>query len=145
MTPQERYEDLIDEFTGAAEVKGAEGVTPPQGGSGFGRSALRYRRKIFAMLVRGRLVLKLPKHRVDELVADGHGIRFDANKGTPMKEWFSLDPESALAWPPLAREALDFARSSSAGAAVDAANLGRPASVIAMTKAAESDGAKGKL
>jgi hypothetical protein len=110
MTPQERYEDLIDEFAGAAEVKGlegAEGVTPPHG-----RSALRYRRKIFAMLVRGRLVLKLPEHRVDELVANGHGVRFDANKGTPMKEWFSVDPESALAWPPLAREALDFARSS---------------------------------
>ena len=47
---------------------------------------------------------------VDELVAGGHGERFDANKGTPMKEWFSLDPESDLAWPPLAREALDFAR-----------------------------------
>ena len=27
-----------------------------------------------------------------------------------MKEWFSLDPESKLAWPPLAREALGFAR-----------------------------------
>ena len=47
----------------------------------------------------------------DELVAGGHGERFDANKGTPMKEWFSLDPGSALPWPPLAREALDFARS----------------------------------
>ena len=45
-----------------------------------------------------------------EIVADGHGERFDANKGTPMKEWFSLDPASALPWPPLAREALDFAR-----------------------------------
>ena len=37
-------------------------------------------------------------------------MRFDANKGTPMKEWFSLDPESELAWLPLAREALDFAQ-----------------------------------
>jgi hypothetical protein len=83
---------------------------PPQGGSGFGRSALRYRRKIFAMLVRGRLVVKLPRQRVDELVAAGHGERFDANKGTPMKEWLSLDPGSELAWSPLAREALDFAR-----------------------------------
>jgi hypothetical protein len=27
-----------------------------------------------------------------------------------MKEWFSLDPGSGLAWVPLAREALDFAR-----------------------------------
>jgi hypothetical protein len=104
MTPEQRYEDLVDEFAGE------DGVLPPQGGSGFGRSALRYRRKIFAMLVRGELVVKLPHQRVDELVAGGHGARFDANKGTPMKEWFSLDPGSDLAWPPLAREALDFAR-----------------------------------
>jgi hypothetical protein len=106
MTPEERYQDLVDEFTGAG------GVTPPTGGSGFGRGALRYRRRIFAMFVRGQLVVKLPRQRVDELVADGHGERFDANKGTPMKEWFSLDPESALPWPPLAHEALDFARSA---------------------------------
>jgi hypothetical protein len=104
MTAEQRYEDLIDEFTGV------DGVMPPQGGSGFGRSALRYRRKIFAMLVRGRLVVKLPRQRVDELVAAGHGERFDANKGTPMREWLSLDPDSELAWSPLAREALDFAR-----------------------------------
>ena len=104
MTPEERYEDLIEEFAGV------DGVLLPQGGSGFGRDALRYRRKIFAMLVRGRLVVKLPRRRVDELVAAGHGERFDANKGTPMKEWLSLDPESELPWPPLTREALDFAR-----------------------------------
>src|SRR5580704_18723196 len=110
MTLQERYEQLVDEFAGV------DGVTPPEGGSGFGRSALRYRRKIFAMFVRGRLVVKLPRPRVDELVAGGHGERFDANKGTPMKEWFSLDPGSDLTWPPLAREALGFARSISLGA-----------------------------
>jgi len=46
MTPEERYEHLVDEFTGV------DGVTPPEGGSGFGRGALRYRRKIFAMFVR---------------------------------------------------------------------------------------------
>jgi hypothetical protein len=103
--PEARYEDLIDELVGIA------GVTPPERGSGFGRSALRFQRKIFAMLVRGRLVLKLPADRVDALIAEGEGVRFDANKGTPMKEWFSLDPESDLPWLPLAREALDFARS----------------------------------
>ena len=104
MTPEQRYEDL------AADFVGEDGVLPPRGGSGFGRGALRYHTKIFAMFVRGRLVVKLPGRRVDELVADGHGVRFDANKGTPMKEWFSLDSESGLAWPPLVREALDFAR-----------------------------------
>jgi hypothetical protein len=103
MTPQERYENLVD------ELAGVNGVTPPAGGSGFGRSALRYRRKIFAMFVRGQLVVKLPAQRVDELVARGHGERFDANKGTPMKEWLSLDPGSGLPWLPLAREALSFA------------------------------------
>ena len=105
-TPRQRYEDLVDELTAS------QGVEPPQGGSGFGRGALRYRRKIFAMFVRGQLVLKLPRQRVDELVADGHGARFDANKGTPMKEWFALAPTSALPWLPLAREALAFARAA---------------------------------
>ncbi len=103
-TAEDRFGDLVDELVGCP------GVTPPRGGSGFGRSALRWERKIFAMLVRGRLVVKLPAPRVDALIADGDGVRFDANKGTPMKEWFSLDPESGLPWVPLAREALDFAR-----------------------------------
>jgi hypothetical protein len=102
--PGHRFEDLVDDLVGCP------GVTPPRGGSGFGRSALRWEKKIFAMLVRGRLVVKLPAARVDALVAGGDGVRFDANKGTPMKEWFSLDPESELAWVPLAREALDFAQ-----------------------------------
>ena len=64
------------------------------------------------MFVRGRLVLKLPAGRVDALVDGGDGVRFDANKGTPMKEWFSLDPQSGCDWLPLAHEALAFARSS---------------------------------
>ena len=59
--PDERDEDLIDELVGTA------GVTPPRGGGGFGRSALRYQGKIFAMLVRGRLVVKLPARRVEAL------------------------------------------------------------------------------
>jgi hypothetical protein len=103
--PGERYEDLVDELVGTA------GVTPPRGGSGFGRSALRCHGKIFAMLVRGRLVLKLPAGRVDALVAAGEGVHFDANKGTPMREWLSLDPGSGQDWLALAREALDFAGS----------------------------------
>jgi hypothetical protein len=104
--PKDRYADLIDELTAV------EGVDPPSGGRGFGRSALKYHGKIFAMFVRGGLVLKLPAARVDELVGGGEGVRFDANKGTPMKEWFSLDPGSGHDWSPLAREALDFARSA---------------------------------
>jgi len=104
--PEDRYEDLVD------DLLGSPGVTPPRGGGGFGRTALRFQNKIFAMLVRGRLVLKLPAERVDALIAAGAGVHFDANKGTAMKEWLSLDPECDLAWLPLAREALDFASRS---------------------------------
>jgi hypothetical protein len=104
--PEDRYQDLVDELVGA------DGVTPPRGGSGFGRSALRFQNRIFAMFVRGRLVVKLPAERVEELIGAGEGVHFDANKGTPMREWLSLDPDSARPWLALATEALDFARKS---------------------------------
>ena len=97
------YADLV------AELLAVPGVTPPAGGSGFGRSALKLRGRIFAMLVRGQLVLKLPASRVAELVAAGHGVPFDANTGRPMREWLSLDADSPAEWLSLAREALAFA------------------------------------
>jgi hypothetical protein len=56
--------------------------------------------------------VKLPAERVEALVRAGEGVHFDANKGTPMREWLSLDPRSSLPWLPLATEALDFARSA---------------------------------
>jgi MFS family permease len=116
--PELRYQDLIDDLLGSA------GVTPPPGGAGFGRGAVRFEKKIFVMFVRGRLVLKLPEARVDELVAAREGVRFDANKGTPMREWFSLDEESPLPWLPLARQALDFAQAAHAEQASHAARAG---------------------
>ena len=103
--PERRFAALIDELLGIPRV------TPPRGG-GFGCGALRVENKIFAMLVRGHLVLKLPRRRVDALIAAGQGTRFDANKGTPMREWLRLESESALPWPPLALEALEFARNA---------------------------------
>src|SRR2546430_2036761 len=101
-TPADRFEAVV------AELVMVAGVTPPGGGTGFGANSLRYQRKIFAMLVRDRLVVKLPKARVDALVGSGDGVRFDANKGTPMKEWLSLDPDSTLGWLALDTEALAF-------------------------------------
>jgi hypothetical protein len=99
---EERFDELLAFFARDARIR------LPEGGRGFGRTALRVNNKIFAMLVRGRLVVKLPRARVDALVDSGEGVRFDANKGTPMKEWLSLDPVSTLHWPALAQEALDF-------------------------------------
>jgi hypothetical protein len=107
--PADRFEDLVGEFSDI------DGVTLPRGGGGFGRSALRYRGKIFAMFVRGDLVVKLPESRVAELVGAGHGERFTANKGTPMREWFTVGPDCPLTWSDLASDALTFARGSQAG------------------------------
>jgi hypothetical protein len=93
----------------AASFAGHPRVTRVTEGGGFGSAGqLKVDARIFAMLVRDRLVLKLPKARVDELVEAGEGERFDAGKGKPMREWFVLSPTSKKQWPPLANEALAF-------------------------------------
>ena len=102
MSPEERFDELV------VALAGAPHVARPGEGRGFGSNALRVRGKVFAMLVRGQLVVKLPQGRVDSLVSSGDGVRFDANKGTPMKEWLTVDRESALEWESVAREAMAF-------------------------------------
>ena len=78
-------------------------------GTGFGRNeGLRIGGKIFAMLVRGELVVKLPRDRVDELVDAGVAVRFDAGKGRPMKEWASVGPGASRRWRGLVDEARAF-------------------------------------
>lgn len=104
MTPDAKYADLVRHMT-------RPGVTHISEGKGFGSSGqLKIGGRIFAMLVRGELVLKLPRARVDELVDSGHGTRFDAGKGRPMREWFVLSPTSSKRWLPLAEEALLFVK-----------------------------------
>ena len=78
-------------------------------GTGFGRNeGLRIGGKIFAMLVRGELVVKLPRERVDELVGAAVAVRFDAGKGRPMKEWASIGPGASRRWRGLVEEARTF-------------------------------------
>ena len=75
----------------------------------FGSSTLKVHDKIFAMVSSsGQFVVKLPKARVDALVATGAGERFDANRGRPMKEWLAVSSDSAAERLQLAREALEF-------------------------------------
>ncbi len=90
-------------------VAGDAGVTV---GPGWGRDGIVLKRggKIFTMLVRGEFVAKLPRERVDELVAAGTGARFDPRRdGRVMKEWVVVAPRAARQWPSLARQALAFA------------------------------------
>ena len=83
-------------------------ATEAAGRKGFGSDALWVAGRIFVMLSRGRLVVKLPRQRVDALVAAGEGQRFDPGHGRLMKEWLSVDPGLEERWLPLAREALEF-------------------------------------
>lgn len=91
------------------------GATPPsdlrQSGKKFGSNALRINGKIFAMLVRGNLVVKLPKQRVDALTASGDGKHFDPGHGRLMKEWLTLERTSEVEWLPLTKEAMKFVES----------------------------------
>jgi hypothetical protein len=66
-----------------------------RGDRGFGSQALKINNRIFAMLSGGRLVVKLPRARVTELIETGRGQPFDAGKGTPMKEWVVLTGDEA--------------------------------------------------
>jgi TfoX/Sxy family transcriptional regulator of competence genes len=89
-------------------LAGRDGVTLGSGRRGFGSDALLVDGRIFAMVTRGSLVLKLPRDQVAALVAEGVGAPFDAGKGRPMKEWVALDERSEGRWLSLAREAAAF-------------------------------------
>ena len=69
---------------------------------------LKTGRKFFAMTVRGELVVKLPAERVDDLVAEGAGERFDPGHGRPMREWVGLRPQDEDACEVYVRDARDF-------------------------------------
>ena len=75
---------------------------------GFGSGSLKVNGKIFAMMSSKRqFVVKLPKNRVDELVNQGKGQRFDPGHGRIMKEWFVAGKDEAN-WIDLAKEAYHF-------------------------------------
>lgn len=78
----------------------------------FGSPGLKVRGKVFAMLVKGKLVVKLSRARVDGLVASGTGEYFDPGHGRLMKEWVAIGLAAKKEWTALAREARDFVSSS---------------------------------
>ncbi|MFN2470240.1 MAG: hypothetical protein ABR583_04485 [Gaiellaceae bacterium] len=102
---EQRFEQLAYHFLADPTVtRGTVGSTP----------GLRTRSKIFAMLARGELVVKLPKARVDQLVEAGIGRRFDPGHGRLMKEWATVDFAAVDDWEALADEALQFVGSAAA-------------------------------
>ncbi len=70
---------------------------------------LKVNGKIFAMFGRGQFVVKLPKKRVEGLVSDGKGKRFDPGRGRQLKEWIVIWAGKAN-WVEVAKEALHFVK-----------------------------------
>ena len=103
-----RFAALVDALAGEPDV------TPPDtaGPRRFGSRALKVDGAAFAMVVRDALVLKLPEDRVAALLADGRGGPF-GGRARPYREWVALADGEPATDLPLAREALDFVRSSS--------------------------------
>jgi TfoX/Sxy family transcriptional regulator of competence genes len=108
--PEERFAALV------AALRDESGVIGPPGDDRskrrFGSTELKVHGKIFAMLVKDRLVVKLPRARVDALVASGEGERFDPrHDGRLMKEWAMIAPALEEQWLSLAREAMRYVAS----------------------------------
>lgn len=74
----------------------------------FGSEGMKIGGKVFAMVVKGDLVVKLRAERCAELVAAGHARPFDPGHGRLMKEWIAVEPGRARDWPNLASEARAF-------------------------------------
>ncbi|GAA5080765.1 hypothetical protein HNP84_006046 [Thermocatellispora tengchongensis] len=104
--PEERFTAIAEELLTLAGVTQTASVYDAR--PGFGSSALKVGGRIFAMLVRGGLVVKLPSRRVEELVAAGAGERFDPGHGRPMREWLAVAPSAAEDWLALVHEAREF-------------------------------------
>ena len=91
----------------AASVSDFRAQRATAGPRRFGSNGLRVGGRIFAMTAQGTLVVKLPRSRVDALVAAGDGERFDPGHGRIMKEWFVVT-NPTVSWRTLATEAFAF-------------------------------------
>jgi TfoX/Sxy family transcriptional regulator of competence genes len=73
----------------------------------FASIGLKVDGKIFAMVVRGQFVVKLPRARVEQLVAQRAGQHFCLGGARVMKEWLSMTASKPDALT-LGREAFRF-------------------------------------
>lgn len=103
--PTARWDELVASMLAAGEATYGNADGPKRA---FGSTSLKTDGKIFAMLVKGRLVVKLSAARVDELAADGVGQHFDPGHGRIQKEWLDVEGEDSDAWQALASESEAF-------------------------------------
>lgn len=83
-------------------------ITLPEAKRGkFGSNGLKVDGKIFAMWVRGALVVKLPQREVDDAVAAARGERLSMGRRHVMKEWLVVR-EDQRRWPAIVCRARQF-------------------------------------
>jgi len=82
----------------------------------FGDNGEKVGGKLYALDVRGALVVKLPRERVDALVAARQGTRFEPAPGRIMKEWLVVTAPKSV-WPALKREAKVYVGKAKVGKA----------------------------
>ena len=95
------YTAIVDNYADTAGV---------ETGRMFGSDGLKISGKVFAMEVKGRLVVKLPAIRATELVATPGAKLFDPGHGRLMKEWVEVDSNSKLDWLALTKESFAFVK-----------------------------------
>src|SRR5258707_4595378 len=104
---KDRYSRLVFSFLGTTAVSSGT-----QEKKGFGASALKINNKIFAMLSsKHEFVIKLSADRVNDLISQGKGARFDPGHGRLMKEWIVIHSDSDQEWHSLSFEAMQFVSS----------------------------------
>ena len=74
----------------------------------FGATALKVGGKVFAMLVKGEVVVKLPASRAEALRESGKAHAFDPGHGRILNEWVAIAATDTGLWAKLAAEARAF-------------------------------------
>lgn len=98
ISPEQAFDELVQSY------KGRRGITA---GKMFASYGLKVNGKIFAMLYKGTLVVKLPVGRADQLTAGRKAHYFKLGKKV-MKEWVVLNAPPGTVWRSFAEEARVF-------------------------------------
>jgi hypothetical protein len=107
LSADEQFARLVDEMLSRSEATYGNDASGAHGARrSFGSTSLKANGKIFAMLVKERMVVKLPEERVNALISQGVGSRFD--NGRPQREWLSVSSEAYDEWLALASESEQF-------------------------------------
>jgi hypothetical protein len=96
------YTALVRRFADQPRV-----TLPAEKRGKFGSNALKVDGKIFAMLVRGALAVKLPREEVESATLAGRGEPLAMGRGRVMKEWLLVN-EPPKRWYAVAERACAF-------------------------------------